>query len=112
MATFTIPRIVRGRLYFETADCRYRPMDRRTSAAAAYLARKTQMLSSAGNDCAQNRASLVCGGKRIASAVSSADPAGSQQTRRRRDRKCNLYHGRARGILDVDDYSLATRASS
>jgi hypothetical protein len=70
------------------------------------------MLSSAGHDCAQNRASLVCGGKRIASAVSSADPTGSQQTRRWRDQKCNLSHGRGRGILVADDYSLATRASS
>jgi prophage regulatory protein len=87
------------------------PMDRRTG-AAAYLARKTQMLSSAGSDCAQNRASSVCAAKRIASAVSSADLAGSQQTRRRRDRKCNLSRGRARGILAVDEYSLATRASS
>jgi hypothetical protein len=26
--------------------------------------------------------------------------------------KCNLSHGRARGILDGDEFSLATRASS
>jgi hypothetical protein len=70
------------------------------------------MRSSAGNDLRAESRSLVCGAKRIASTVSAADLAGSQQTKRRRDRKCNLSRGRGRGILDADDYSLATRASS
>jgi hypothetical protein len=62
--------------------------------------------------CAQNHArSPVCGEERssrpflqqILLDLNRRDGAATE--------KCNLSHGRARGILDADDYSLATRAS-
>lgn len=78
-----------------------------------YLAMKTQMLSSSGNDCAQNGRVIGMTGER---GLSRPFLQQILLDLNRRDggaiRKCDLYRGRARGILDADDYSLATRASS